>query len=123
MTEVTLLRRGAVVRIPSTALGPELPVLGITFVDLQFDDGHVERWFGPGVLGSAPEDPDMEIVVEWALDDVADGEAEALLSELADDGLEIPAGALARTPVEIVFEWNVPLPAELSLACRGPREA
>src|SRR6476620_1682746 len=101
MTEVTLLRRGAVVRIPSTALGPELPVLGITFVDLQFDDDHVERWFGPGLLGSAPEDPDMEIVVEWAHDD------------LAEDGLEIPPGALARTPVEIVFEWNVPLPAAL----------
>ena len=121
MTEVTLLRRGAVVRIPSTALGAELPVLGITFVDLQFDDGHVERWFGPGLLGSTPEDPDMETVVEWAQDDVADGQAESMLAELAEDGLEIPPGALARTPVEIVFEWGVPLPAALSLACRGPR--
>jgi hypothetical protein len=115
MTEVTLLRRGAVVRIPSTALGPELPVLGITFVDLQFDDGHVERWFGPGMLGSTPEDPDTETVVEWAFDDVADGQADALLSELAEEGLEIPPGALARTPVEIVFEWGVPLPAQLDV--------
>ena len=121
MTEVTLLRRGAIVRIPTTALGPELPVLGITFVDLQFDDGHVERWFGPGTLGSTPEDPDMEIVVDWAIDEVADGQAEDLLEDLADDGLEIPPGALARTPVEIVFEWGVPLPAQLSLASRDPR--
>jgi hypothetical protein len=113
MTEVTLLRRGAVVRIPSTALGPELPVLGITFVDLQFDDGHVERWFGPGMLGSAPEDPDMETVVEWAQDDVVDGQAQALLEDLAEDGLAMPPDALARTPVEIVFEWGVPLPAQL----------
>jgi hypothetical protein len=121
MTEVTLLRRGAVVRIPATALAPELPVLGITFVDLEFEDGHVERWFGPGTLGSTPEEPDMETVVEWAIDDVADGQAEPLLEELAGDGLEIPPDGLARTPVEIVFEWGVPLPAALSLACRGPR--
>jgi hypothetical protein len=121
MTEVTLLRRGAAVRIPSTSLGPELPVLAVTFVDLQFDDGHVERWFGPGTLGSMPEDPDMETVVEWAQDDVVDGQSDALLDELSDDGLEIPPGALARTPMEIVFEWGVPLPAELSLASRDPR--
>ena len=36
-----------------------------------------------------------------------------MLFRSAEDGLEIPPGALARTPVEIVFEWNVPLPAEL----------
>jgi hypothetical protein len=75
------------------------------------------------MLGSTPEDPDMGTVVAWAQDDVADGEAEALLEELAEDGLEIPPGALARTPVEIVFEWGVPLPAELSLSCRDPRGA
>ena len=121
MTEVTLLRRGAVVRIPTAVLGPELPVLALTFVDLQFDDGHVERWFGPSVLGTTPEDPDFETVVEWAEEDVVEDQADALLSELADDGLEIPTGGLARTPVEIVFEWDVPLPADLSLACRGPR--
>ena len=54
-------------------------MLGITFVDLQFDDDHVERWFGPGLLGSAPRPA-------WAsrcARDVADGQAEALLSELA----------------------------------------
>jgi hypothetical protein len=118
MTEVTLLRRGAVVRIPTAVLGPELPVLGLTFVDLQFDDGHVERWFGPGVLGTTPEDPDFETVVEWAEEDVVDDQAEALLSELAEDGLEIPPGGLARTPIEIVFEWDVPLPAELGAITR-----
>jgi hypothetical protein len=121
MTEVTLLRRGAIVRIPAAALGPELPVLGVTFVDLEFGDGHVERWFGPGLLGTTPEDPDLETVVGWAQDDVVEDQADALLWELSEDGLEIPPGALARTPVEIVFEWNVPLPAELSLASRDPR--
>jgi len=116
MTEVTLLRRGAIVRIPTAVLGPELPVLGLTFVDLEFDDGHVERWFGPAVLGTTPEDPELETVVEWAQDDVVDDQAEALLSDLAEDGLEIPPDGLARTPVEIVFEWNVPLPSELGPA-------
>ena len=121
MTEVTLLRRGAVIRIPTAVLGPELPVLGVTYVDLQFDDGHVERWFGPSVLGTTPEDPDLQTVVEWAHDDVVDEQADALLCELAKDGLEIPPRGLARTPVEIAFEWNAPLPAQLSRASRDPR--
>jgi hypothetical protein len=114
MTEVTLLRRGAVVRIPAPALGPEMPVVGHAFADLRFDDGHIERWLGPPMLGTTPEDPDLVTVLEWAEDDVADDFDEI-------DEIDVPAGALARTPVEIVFEWNVPLPAELSLSCRDPR--
>jgi hypothetical protein len=113
MTEVTLLRRGAVVRIPAPALGPEMPVVGHAFADLRFDDGHVERWLGPPMLGTTPEDPDLETVVAWAEEDVAD----------EFDDIDIPAGAHARAPVEIVFEWDEPLPAELSLACRDPRGA
>jgi hypothetical protein len=111
MSEVTLLRRGAVVRIPADALGPQMPVVGHAFADLRFDDGYVERWLGPPILGTTPDDPDLETVVEWAEDDVLD--------EYEDFG--IPAGALERAPVEIVFEWDVPLPAELSRACRDPR--
>jgi hypothetical protein len=109
MSEVTLLRRGAVVRIPADALGPEMPVVGHAFADLRFDDGHVERWLGAPVLGTTPEDPDLELVVEWAQDDVADEHEE----------IGLPAGALDRAPVEVVFEWDVPLPAELSPAERG----
>jgi hypothetical protein len=111
MSEVTLLRRGAVVRIPADALGPEMPVVGHAFADLLFDDGYVERWLGPPVLGTTPEDPDLATVVEWAEDEVLDEHEE----------IGLPAGALDRAPVEIVFEWDVPLPAELSPACRDPR--
>jgi hypothetical protein len=113
MTDVTLLRRGALVRIPAPALGPEMPVVGHAFADLRFDDGHVERWLGEPVLGTTPEDPDLETVIEWAEDDVVD----------EHDDIPIPADALERAPVEIVFEWNEPLPAELSRACRDPRGA
>src|SRR3954447_19404062 len=109
MTVITLLRRGAVVRIPGPALGPEMAVLGHAFADLRFDDGHVERWLGPPVLGTTPEDPDLETVVEWAQDDVADD----------TDAMALPADALARGPVKIVFKWDEPLPAELSRASRG----
>jgi hypothetical protein len=109
MPEVTLLRRGAVVRIPAPALGPEMPVVGHAFADLRFDDGHVERRLGAPVLGTTPQDPDLELVVEWAQDDVADEHEE----------IGLPAGALDRAPVEVVFEWDVPLPAELSPAERG----
>jgi hypothetical protein len=108
MPEVTLLRRGAVVRIPAPALGPEMPVVGHAFADLRFDDGHVERRLGAPVLGTTPQDPDLELVVEWAQDDVADEHEE----------IGLPPGALDRAPVEIVFEWDVPLPAELSPAER-----
>jgi hypothetical protein len=109
MPEVTLLRRGAIVRIPAVALGPEMTVVGHAFADVRFDDGHVERRLGAPVLGTTPEDPDMELVVEWAEDDVA--------SE--HDEIGLPARALDRAPVEIVFEWDVPLPAELGPVARG----
>jgi hypothetical protein len=109
MTVIVLLRRGAVVRIPAPALGPEMTVLGHAFADVRFEDGHVERWLGPPVLGTTPEDPDLETIIEWAQDDVAD----------EHDDMDIPADALARAPVEIVFEWDEPLPAELSRASRG----
>jgi len=111
MTDVTLLRRGAIVQIPAETLGPEMHVVGMPFAHLRFGDGHVERLLGPPVLGTTPEDPDLETVIEWAQDDVADDY----------DDFELPAGALERAPVEIVFEWDVPLPAELSPACRDPR--
>src|SRR5689334_10214036 len=101
MTEVTLLRRGAVVRIPASTLQPEMPVIGHAFADLRFEDGHVERWLGPAILGSAPDDPDLETVVDWAHDDVLD----------EHDDFGLPAGALSRAPAEIVVEWSVPLPA------------
>jgi len=111
MSDVTLLRRGAVVRIPADALGPGMHVVGHAFADLRFDDGYVERWLGPPVLGTTPDDPDLGTIVEWAGEDVVDEQ----------DDIGIPAGALARAPVEIVLEWDVPLPAELSPACRDPR--
>ena len=104
MTEVTLLRRGALVRVPGAALGAQMPVVGHAFADLRFDDGHIERWLGPAILGTTPDDPDLETVIDWAHDDVAD--------EYDDFG--IPADALSRAPAEIVLEWCVPLPAELS---------
>ena len=109
MTDVTLLRRGAVVCIPAPALGPEMPVVGYAFADLRFDDGYVERWLGPPVLGTTPEDPDLATVVEWAENDVID----------EHDGIGLPAGALERAPVEIVLEWDVPLPAELGPVARA----
>jgi hypothetical protein len=103
MTQVTLLRRGAVVRVPATALGPQMPVVGHAFADLRFDDGHVERWLGPAILGTTPDDPDLETVIEWAECDVAE----------EHDDFGIPADALSRAPAEVVFEWGVPLPATL----------
>ena len=45
----TPIRRGALVR--TEAAGPsdgEARTLILSFVDLRFEDGHTERWLGPG---------------------------------------------------------------------------
>ena len=40
----------------------------LSFVDLRFDDGHIERWLGPGSVGVEQADYcglPVEVVVEW----------------------------------------------------------
>jgi hypothetical protein len=44
-------------------------VLALAFLDLRFSDGHVERWLGPGSIGTLPAEPDgMAALQRWAAD-------------------------------------------------------
>jgi hypothetical protein len=45
-----IVRRGAVIRVAGSRdeTSAAAPAYAITFVDLRFDDGHIERWLGAG---------------------------------------------------------------------------
>ena len=101
-----ILRKGAVVRVAG-ADAASAAALALSYVDLRFPDGHVERWLGPGQFRSADE-PSADLRA-WG-EDVIEVQAEALLEELTNDlGGDFAAAAtesFLRCPVETVVEWN-----------------
>jgi hypothetical protein len=83
----------------------------ITYVDLQFDDPHVERWLGAGWLRD-PEQPDelyASSLVEWARAAFDDQET-TLLGELGREFTGDPHDQMASAPIEIVIEGNARMP-------------
>jgi hypothetical protein len=105
-----ILRKGAVVRI---AGGPHdasaaAAAYAISFVDLRFDDGHVERWLGSGSLRDDPSDPvSYSELLAWGAGIPVE---HSMIADLGMSFSNADRRALADAPVEIVFEWNAMLP-------------
>jgi hypothetical protein len=98
-----VLRKGAVIRVAGGG-SPGTPALALSYVDLRFDDGHVERWIGPGQAGEFPSGDDPgSALVSWG-EEVIEIQAGCLLEEMAMDFSGVPAELAG--PVEIVVEWN-----------------
>lgn len=105
-----VLRKGVIVRIaggedqtPAAA-----NAYAIAFVDLRYDDGHVERWLGSGSLRDDSSDrvPYAELM-GWAVE-VA--EEHSLIGDLGMSFSNVDRQELAEATVEVVYEWNALLP-------------
>jgi hypothetical protein len=92
----TVIRKGARIRVATAAAE------ALAYVDLRFDDGHVERWIGPGEIRGGGAAADL---VAWG-EEVVETQGDALLEELRESfGPHFVAG-LAGVPVEVVLEWD-----------------
>src|SRR3954451_2769831 len=103
-----ILRRGAVIRVAGAVdeAAPAAPAYAVAFVDLQFDDGHVERWLGPGSL----RDEDLvqyDSLVAWG---VAVAEEHPMIADLGMAFSPLNRQALSHALIEVVVEWNAQLP-------------
>ena len=106
-----ILRRGAVIRVAGAADddAAAAPAYALSFADLRFGDGHVERWLGAGALRDA-EPVGYSGLVAWGAELA---EEHSLSGDLAMTFSGVDKRALHDAPVEIVIEWNATLP-ELS---------
>jgi hypothetical protein len=103
-----ILRKGAVIRVAGSGEEARMaaPAYAMAFVDLRFDDGHVERWLGSGSI----RDDDLVAygeLVGWG-GEVAD--EHVMLSDLGMAFSDFDRRTLRDAPVEIVIEWNAELP-------------
>ena len=103
-----ILRKGAVIRVAGA--GDEAraaaPAYALAFVDLQYEDGRVERWLGSGSL----RDDDLvpyDGLVAWG-GEVAD--EHLMVADLGMSFSPLDREMLRDAPVEIVVEWNAVLP-------------
>ena len=105
-----ILRKGSVVRVAGSRDGASAgaPAYAVAFVDLRFDDGHVERWLGSGSLRDDPADPVPYCeLVAWGADVALEY---SMIADLGISFYDVNRQALSEAPVEIVFEWNAKLP-------------
>ena len=80
--------------------------LVLSFVDLRFDDGHVERWLGPGSVAGFPTgDGALQRLNRWA-EDVVDEHLTSLRGEVAMSFVGVERAHYDQLPVEVVVEWN-----------------
>jgi hypothetical protein len=101
-----VLRKGAVVRVGGD--GSTLPVeaYALSYLDLRFEDGHVERWLGPGHTRTLADVAPGQLRV-WG-EEVIDEQGACLIEELAWSFQHL-GSHLLEVPVEIVVEWNAQL--------------
>jgi hypothetical protein len=101
------IRCGGLVRTEAT--GPSdagARTLVLSFVDLRFTDGHVERWLGPGSVAGFPSgDGALQLLNRWA-EDVADEQLTSLREEVAMSFVGVERAHYNRLPVEVVVEWS-----------------
>ena len=107
-----VLRKGSLVRVSGGPGDYGVEVLALAFLDLRFADGHVERWLGPGRLGSLPGGADhMASLQTWATE-TADEFASDIARDVARfyDCSQSPDVDRLATG-EVVVEWNAPSPS------------
>ena len=103
-----VVRKGALVRVSGGPDDAGSEAVALAFLDLRFPDGHVERWLGPGSVGTLPDE--MQKLQRWAAD-TADEFAFDIACDVARD-FDAP-----RPPAvdhlgcdEVVIEWGHPSP-------------
>jgi hypothetical protein len=78
----------------------------LSFVDLRFEDGHVERWVGPGsVVGFPSGDRALE-QLRGCAEEVAGDQLLSLCDEVAMSFANVDRTDYEGLPVEVVVEWN-----------------
>jgi hypothetical protein len=105
-TAPTVLRKGSVVRVAGGADSAGAVTLVLSYVDLRFADGHVERWIGPGSLYALPGGDDvLDRLNAWG-EEVIETQGEGLVQELAMSFRDVSPEPFVAAPVEIVVEWS-----------------
>ena len=99
-----MLRKGAVIRVAGTPDGDGQKASAISYLDLLFENGLVERWFGPSSLQTLSRE-DLAGLRQWG-EYVIDEQGACLIEELAMDYRDVSTRML-DVPVEIVVQWNV----------------
>lgn len=87
-------------------------VVGFSFLDLRFADGHVERWLGSSTATEMPAGDDAIVALQaWAREDVCDLALD-IMRDIACD-YDVPSTSLIHALAcdEIVIEWHsAPMP-------------
>jgi hypothetical protein len=104
-----VVRKGSVVRVPGGGQSAGAETLVLSYVDLRFDDGHVERWIGPGSVYRLPGGDDLLRTLNAWGEEAIEQQWECLVEELAMGFRGVAAQPFLEAPVEIVVEWNADL--------------
>jgi hypothetical protein len=94
-------------QVPGNDHATNFEVKALSFVDLRFSDGHVERWLGPGSIVPFATVADFLATVEELGAEVIDTQGECLLKELRMSFSDVPREL--NVPSETVVEWNADL--------------
>jgi hypothetical protein len=95
------------ITVGGTRLRADSELIAHVYVDLQFDDGHVERWVGPAAARGAAGTSDIEVVLRWAQQQLDAQLLDELLAELrrhplvANQDIE----AMRALPIEHVVRF------------------
>ena len=89
----------------------------ISLVDLQFTDGHIERWLGSGSLRDDPKHtrcPTRRVLLDWGAEVAVE---HSLIADLGMNFSSVDRRALDDAPVEVVFRRHAdPAPTRLGMA-------
>jgi hypothetical protein len=77
-----------------------------SFVDIRFDDGHVERWLGAGSVARFPSGGRaLQRLNRWA-EEFVNEQLPDLRGEVARSFVGVDRADYDQLPVEVVIEWN-----------------
>jgi hypothetical protein len=101
------IRCGGLVRTEARdATDTDARTLILSFVDLRFEDGHVERWLGPGSITQFAGGEGALQRLNRAAEEVADDQLMSLCDEVAMGFRHVNRDDYEGLPVEVVVEWN-----------------
>jgi hypothetical protein len=101
------IRAGGLVRTEARdPLDAGARTLVLAFVDLRFDDGHVERWLGPGSITEFPSGNDAQERLNRTAVAVVDEHLGTLRGEVSTSFAGVERSDYEGLPLEIVVEWN-----------------
>jgi hypothetical protein len=105
-----IVRRGCLAKVAGDQSSRDVTVKALAFLDLRFDDGHVERWFGSAYVRTYPTGADFLAEATTIAEDVVEQLGPDLLGELEWSFAGVPNRVTG--PIETVVEWNAQLDPE-----------